>query len=65
MIFQIPRRSGDRVGLEVFRRADHCEAQVRGDTNGNHISLDELTDLYASIVPPGYEIDRVVRGGHL
>jgi len=59
MIFQISRRSGNLAGLEIFRRADNCEAQVLADTDCDHVTLDELTDLYASIVLSGYEIDRV------
>ena len=65
MIFQILRRSGNLVGLEIFRRADNCEPQILADTDRDHVTLDELTDLDASIVLSSYEINRVIRGRDL
>src|SRR5580698_1697168 len=62
MILQVLRLTWYFVRLEIFRRSNDCEAHVFCDPNGNHLPLDELTNLDTSVVFPGHKIDWVVGG---
>src|ERR1700682_6053647 len=65
MILQILWLSRDRVGFEVLRRTDNRQAHFFGHTNCDHVSLDEFTQLDASVVLPSHEVDRIIRRGYL
>ena len=62
MVFQILRSAGDFARLKVGGRADDGETHVAGNAHGNHVALDELSDLDAGVVLAGDEVDGAVRG---
>jgi hypothetical protein len=65
MISEVLRFSGKTTRLEILRRSDDRETHLLGDSDGNHVPLDELAKLNAGIVLPGYKIDRVIGGSDL
>jgi hypothetical protein len=58
MLFQILWAARNGVRFEIGRRANHRQTHLFGYADGDHVALDELTELNASVVLPNHEIDR-------
>jgi hypothetical protein len=65
MILQILWVQWDGIRFEIPGRTDDRETHIFGDSNCDHVSMNELADLDTGIVLSSDKIDRIAGTGYL